>query len=60
MLDNLGCVIVGAAATVEQALAMVKSAIVIDAAILDVNIGGWMGFPVAHLLLECDVPSHML
>jgi CheY-like chemotaxis protein len=56
MLDNLGCVVVGAAATVEQALAMVKTAIVIDVAILDVNIGGELVFPVADLLLESDVP----
>lgn len=56
MLADFGCIVAGVAATVDQALSMVKATDVIDAAILDVNIGGEMIFPVADLLLERKVP----
>ena len=56
MLDKLGCEVVGAAATVNQALEMVSTTNAIDVAILDVNIGDRKVFPVADLLLERDVP----
>jgi CheY-like chemotaxis protein len=56
MLDKLGCEVVGAAATVNQALEMVSTTTTIDVAILDVNIGDKNVFPVADLLLRRDVP----
>jgi CheY-like chemotaxis protein len=56
MLADFGCIIAGVAATIDQALSMVKATEVIDAAILDVNIGGEMIFPVADLLLERNIP----
>jgi CheY-like chemotaxis protein len=56
MLGDLGCVVAGVAATVDAALARVKAAQGIDAAILDVNIGGEKVFAVAEALLERGVP----
>ncbi len=56
MLAEFGCVITGVASSVEQAMSMAKTTEVIDAAVLDVNIGGQMIFPVADLLLKRDVP----
>ena len=56
MLENLGCVVVGTADTVKQALEMVNATSIIDVAILDVNIGDEVVFPVADLLLEREVP----
>jgi CheY-like chemotaxis protein len=55
MLDKFGCVLVGVATTVEQALEMANTVDVIDVAILDVNIGDEMVFPVADFLLGRDV-----
>jgi CheY-like chemotaxis protein len=56
MLDKLGCLVVGTADTVKQALEMVDATNAIDVAILDVNIGDDVVFPVADLLLEREVP----
>lgn len=55
MLTNFGCVVTGVAATVPRALSMVGAINDIDAAILDVNIGGTMVFPVADALLQRNV-----
>jgi CheY-like chemotaxis protein len=55
MLAGLGCVPVGAALTIERGLAMASTINAIDVAILDVNIGSEMVFPVADLLLDRDV-----
>ena len=46
MLTDLGCAIVGPAAEIEEALRLAGSAD-IDAALLDVNLGGRPIFPVA-------------
>jgi CheY-like chemotaxis protein len=55
MLAGFGCVIAGVAANLTQALAMAKSMDAIDAAILDVNMGGELVFPVADVLLARNV-----
>jgi CheY-like chemotaxis protein len=56
MLAELGCTLVGAAATVTDALAAVQSAFDIDAAILDVNLGGEKVFPIADILVGRNIP----
>lgn len=55
LLADLGCEIVGPAAYVDQALAMLESTS-IEAAILDVNLDGQMSFPVADALASRGVP----
>jgi len=56
MLADFGCILAGAAATVSEALASVEATTEIDAAILDVNLGGQKVFPVADILVARDVP----
>ena len=55
MLTDLGCSIVGPAAEIEEALRLAGSAD-IDAALLDVNLGGRPIFPVADALKARGVP----
>ena len=56
MLEDFGCTIAGAAATVDDALSRLQSTLDIDAAILDVHVGGDMIFPVADILVKRGVP----
>ncbi|CAN7359816.1 response regulator [Phenylobacterium sp. LjRoot225] len=56
MLADFGCILAGAAATVSEALAAVEVATEVDAAILDVNLGGQKVFPVADILVSRGVP----
>lgn len=56
MLAEFGCIVAGVAATVEEALARILATQDIDAAILDVNLGGHAIFPVADILLARQVP----
>jgi CheY-like chemotaxis protein len=56
MLADLGCTVVGPAARVEQALAMIETAASLDAAVLDVNINGQKSYPVADALVAGGVP----
>jgi CheY-like chemotaxis protein len=55
MLADLGCVVVGPAASVNQALAMIDTE-AIDAAVLDVNLNGQMSYPIADALAAHGVP----
>lgn len=55
MLADLGCDIVGPAARVNQALAIVDAE-VIDLAILDINLHGQKSFPIADALAAGGVP----
>lgn len=55
MLAELGCVVIGPAATVDEALARIETD-ALDAAVLDVNLGGQMSYPVADALLARHVP----
>lgn len=59
MLADLGCVVVGPAARVNQALAMLDAED-IDAAVLDVNLDGQKSFPVADALAARGVPFAFL
>src|SRR5690242_1852665 len=56
MLADFGCILAGAAATVSEALVSVEATTEIDAAILDVNLGGQKVFPVADILVSRGVP----
>lgn len=55
MLTDFGCSIVGPAPDLDQALQLAESSD-IDAAILDVNVGGRQIFPVADILRGRGVP----
>jgi CheY-like chemotaxis protein len=55
VLGDSGCVIVGPAASVEQGLALVQNE-PIDAAVLDINLGGEPVFPIADALAARGVP----
>ena len=55
MLVDLGLVVVGPAASVNQALAMIDAES-IDMAVLDVNLKGQMSYPIADVLVDRGVP----
>ena len=56
ILEDMGCVPVGPAATVEDGLAMAAGPEHLDAALLDVNVAGHQIFPVAEALQARGVP----
>jgi CheY-like chemotaxis protein len=55
MLTDLGCAVVGPAARVDQALAMIDAE-AIDVALLDLNLNGHLSYPVADALVARGVP----
>jgi CheY-like chemotaxis protein len=55
MLGDLGCVVVGPAVRVEQALSIIESE-PLDAAVVDLNLNGQISYPVADALAARDVP----
>jgi CheY-like chemotaxis protein len=56
MLSDLGCVLAGSAESVAQALSEIERTPEIDAAILDVHLGGELVFPVADALSQRHIP----
>ena len=56
ILEDMGCVPVGPAATVDDGLAMAADATPLDAALLDVNVAGRQVFPIAEALKDRGVP----
>jgi CheY-like chemotaxis protein len=56
ILEDMGCVPVGPASTVEEGLAMTIDGAPLDAALLDVNVAGREVFPIANALRERGVP----
>lgn len=56
MLGDMGCEVAGSFGAVETALAWLSDHPPPDGAVLDVNIGGEMVFPVAERLRERGVP----
>ena len=56
MLAEFGCIVAGMAATVDDAMAQIVATPMIDAAILDVNLGGEKVYPVAERLIARGVP----
>jgi CheY-like chemotaxis protein len=55
MLADLGCAVVGPAARVNQALAMIDAE-AIDVAVLDINLNGQMSYSLADALAARGVP----
>jgi CheY-like chemotaxis protein len=56
-LADLGCVVVGVAASVAKGLAAIEDkASILDGAVLDVNLGGEKVYPVAERLVERGIP----
>lgn len=55
LLADLGCESVSAAATVDQALALIDAQ-AFDAAMVDVNLDGRKSYAVADALAACGVP----
>jgi DNA-binding response OmpR family regulator len=55
ILGDLGCQVVCAATNLDQALALARARVV-DFAVLDINLGGNMSFPVADVLRERKIP----
>ena len=55
-LRRAGATVGGPVASVERAMALIESAPRIDGAILDINLGGEMAFPVADALRARGVP----
>jgi CheY-like chemotaxis protein len=55
MLVDLGLVVVGPAASINQALATIEAES-IDVAMLDVNLKGQMSYPIADVLVARGVP----
>lgn len=60
LLTDFGCQISGSFGAVDDALAYLKDAVApppaLDGAVLDVNIGGTMVFPVAERLRAAGIP----
>ena len=54
ILEDMGCVPVGPAATVDEGLRMASEPV--DAALLDVNVAGRQVFPIAQVLKDRGVP----
>ena len=55
ILEDMGCMAVGPAATVDEGLRMAADEAV-DAALLDVNVAGRQVFPIAQVLKDRGVP----
>jgi CheY-like chemotaxis protein len=55
-LEGVGSIVVGPVPSVERAIKAIESNPEIDAAILDVNLGGAMAYPVADALLARNIP----
>ena len=55
MLTDLGCMVVGPASRLDEAIDLANAA-GIDCAVLDVNLGGQPIFPLADLLRERGLP----
>ena len=56
ILEDMGCVPVGPAATVDEGLDMATGHAPLDAALLDVNVAGRQVFPIAEALKARGVP----
>ncbi|KKB80006.1 hypothetical protein VW35_06005 [Devosia soli] len=56
ILADLGCEVVGQAMRLDQAVTQAQAVGEVDAAILDVNIGGTTVFPAAEILAQRGIP----
>jgi CheY-like chemotaxis protein len=56
MLSDLGCKVVGTAGDLKRATELAQRDESVDVAILDVNLGGQVVFPVADILCRRGIP----
>jgi DNA-binding NtrC family response regulator len=56
MLADLGCKVVGTAYDIRRAIELAQRDESVDVAILDVNLGGQLVFPVADILFKRGIP----
>ena len=55
-LEEAGSVVVGPVSSVDKALKRIEDEPRLDAAVLDVNLGGVLAFPVADMLIARNIP----
>jgi CheY-like chemotaxis protein len=55
-LENAGSVVVGSVPSVEKAIKTIELDPHIDAAVVDVNLGGVLAYPVADMLIARKIP----
>jgi CheY-like chemotaxis protein len=55
-LESAGSVVVGPVASVDKAISKIESEAHIDAAVVDVNLGGVLALPVADMLVARKIP----
>jgi CheY-like chemotaxis protein len=55
-LENIGSVVLGPVPSVEKAIRKIEGEQHIDAAVLDVNLGGALAYPVADMLVARKIP----
>jgi CheY-like chemotaxis protein len=55
-LETAGSIVVGPVSSAEKAIKTIDSEPHLDAAILDVNLGGVLAYPVADLLIARKIP----
>jgi CheY-like chemotaxis protein len=55
-LEGVGSIVVGPVPSVERAMKAIESEPELDAAILDINLGGVMAYPIADALLARKIP----
>jgi CheY-like chemotaxis protein len=55
-LESAGSIVLGPASSVEKAIKTIESETRIDAAVLDVNLGGVLAYPVADMLIARKIP----
>jgi CheY-like chemotaxis protein len=55
-LESVGAFVLGPAGSVAKAISKIESEPHIDAAVVDVNLGGVLAFPVADMLVARKIP----
>lgn len=55
-LEELGASVVGPVGNVDDALDLIAETKELDGAVLDLNLGGEMSYPIAEALAERDIP----
>lgn len=55
MLEQMGCVVIGPAATIEEAWPLVRAG-GFDVAVIDVHLAGVPAFPLGEALMDMGVP----
>jgi len=56
ILEDMGCIPVGPASTIDDALSLLETGEAFDGALLDVNVAGREVFPVASALKARNIP----